>query len=327
METSDSNLVSKKKGSGNFVFLLIIILLLGALAYMSVQLSKRKTELNQCMNDNKALKTDMEGMNNMMSGYVDNMSNDLTVDFQNMLKTYDALKEKDKTKADSIEAQKAKINGLLSELQEAKNSGKLNGRIIAKLQRENETLRKIMKSYVVQIDSLNTLNLKLTSDLDQTTNKLNSTTVERDQYKQEMEQKTELVKKGSKLSAYNFSSAGLRMKMNNMPEETNKARNVVQIKSSFTISDNPIAQSGKKTVYLQVVNPDGKTLQTKSSNVLQTDGGAIPFSDKKDIDYNNERIDMSIYYDLRGEEAIKGNYKVKIYCDGSLIGSDSFTLK
>lgn len=327
METSDSNLVSKKKGSGNFVFLLIIILLLGALAYMSVQLSKRKTELNQCMNDNKALKTDMEGMNNMMSGYVDNMSNDLTVDFQNMLKTYDALKEKDKTKADSIEAQKAKINGLLSELQEAKNSGKLNGRIIAKLQRENETLRKIMKSYVVQIDSLNTLNLKLTSDLDQTTNKLNSTTVERDQYKQEMEQKSELVKKGSKLSAYNFSSAGLRMKMNNMPEETNKARNVVQIKSSFTISDNPIAQSGKKTVYLQVVNPDGKTLQTKSSNVLQTDGGAIPFSDKKDIDYNNERIDMSIYYDLRGEEAIKGNYKVKIYCDGSLIGSDSFTLK
>ncbi|MDP4797901.1 MAG: hypothetical protein NWR50_03470, partial [Crocinitomicaceae bacterium] len=63
------------------------------------------------------------------------------------------------------------------------------------------------------------------------------------------------------------------------------------------------------------------------SNTVQTESGNIAFSDKKDIDYSNERIDLSIYYDMKGEEAIKGNYKVKIYCDGNLIGTDSFTLK
>ena len=324
---SDYQNEPQKKSGGTAIFLIIIVALLGGLAYMSTQLSKKKAELNACMNDNKTLKADMVGMNNMMSGYVDNMSNDLTVDFQNMLKTYDALKAKDQTKADSIEQQKAKINGLLNELNQAKRSGRLNGQIIAKLQRENETLRKIMKSYVYQIDSLNTLNLKLTSDLDQTTNKLNTTTQERDQFKQEANEKNELVKKGSKLSAYNFNSVGLKMKMNNMPEESNKARNVTQFKSSFTISDNPIASAGKKTVYMQVINPDGKTLQTKSNYVIQTDAGTVPYSDKKEIDYSNERIDMAIYYDLKGEEAIKGNYKVKIYCDGNLIGTDSFTLK
>ena len=78
---------------------------------------------------------------------------------------------------------------------------------------------------------------------------------------------------------------------------------------------------------MQVINPDGKTLQSRSSNTVQSELGNIAFSDKKDIDYNNERIDLSIYYDLKGEEAIKGNYKVKIYCDGNLIGTDSFTLK
>ena len=184
-----------------------------------------------------------------------------------------------------------------------------------------------MKGYVKQIDELNTKNLQLTSDLDQTTTQLNSTTVERDTYKQDAEVKGEQVKKGSRLQAYGFNSVGLRMKLNNMTEESNKAKSVVQIKSSFTISENPIAASGKKTVYMQVINPDGKTLQSRSSNTVQTESGNIAFSDKKDIDYSNERIDLSIYYDLKGEEAIKGNYKVKIYCDGNLIGTDSFTLK
>jgi hypothetical protein len=68
-------------------------------------------------------------------------------------------------------------------------------------------------------------------------------------------------------------------------------------------------------------------MQSKSSNVVQTDGGSVPFSDAKEINYNNQRIDVTIYYDLKGETAIKGNYKVKIYCEGSLIGTDSFTLK
>ena len=195
------------------------------------------------------------------------------------------------------------------------------------LRKENETLRGIMKGYVVQIDSLNTLNLKLTSDLDQTTTKLNITAEERDLFKADAEQKTAQVKKGSRLQAYGFSSVGLKMKLNNMADETNRARNVVQIKSSFTVSENPITEAGKKVVYMQVINPDGKTLQTKSSNSIQTELGNIAYSDKKEIDYQNQRIDLSIYYDIRGEEVLKGNYKVKIYCEGNLIGTDSFTLK
>ena len=33
------------------------------------------------------LEADMQGMNEMMAGYVGNMSNDLKTDFKNMLKT------------------------------------------------------------------------------------------------------------------------------------------------------------------------------------------------------------------------------------------------
>ena len=314
-----------KKSNGAFIG--IIILLLLGLAVMAVLWSKKNSQLNDCMNENTTLKSDMDGMNQMMSGYVDNMSNDLKTDFKNMLKTYDALMQKDQSKADSIMLQKEKIEKLMGELDAAQRSGRLTANQLFQLRKENETLRSIMKGYVKQIDSLNTLNLKLTSDLDETTNKLTSTTQERDAFKQDAEQKAEQVKKGSRLQAYNFTSGGLKMKLNNTTEETNRAKNVVQIKSTFTISENPITPSGKKSIYMQVINPDGKTMQVRSSNTIQTELGTIAYSDKKDIDYQNQRIDVSIFYDLKGEEAIKGNYKIKIYCDGNLIGTDSFTLK
>jgi hypothetical protein len=302
----------------------IIVILLIGMAVMAVMLAKEKSALDDCSNENMTLLADMEGMNKMLEGYVGNMSNDLKTDFQNMLKTYDALIEKDKSKADSLNAQKEKIQSLIDELDSNK---KMSAQQLYKMKKENETLRNIMKGYVRQIDSLNTLNLKLTSDLDKTSAELTSTKTERDQYKQEAEENAEQVRKGSKLQAYNFSSGALKMRLNNTTEETNRARNAVQFKSSFTISENPIAKAGNKNVYLQVVSPDGKTMQARSSNVIQTDQGSIPYSDAKEINYNNQRIDVTIYYDLKGETAVKGNYKVKIYCDGTLIGTDSFTLK
>jgi hypothetical protein len=319
---AESNETTAKKSNGAFIA--IILVLLVGLAVLASMWSSKNSQLNDCSNENKLLKSDMAGMDQMMEGYVGNLSSDLKTDFQNMLKTYDALIEKDESKADSLNIQKEKIQKLINEINTNK---KMSASQLFQLRKENETLRSIMKSYVMQIDSLNTLNLKLTSDLDQTTSKLTSTAVERDQYKQDAEEKTEQVKKGSRLQAYNFSSEGLKMKLNNTTESTNRARTVVQMRSTFTISENPITAPGKKSVYMQIVNPDGKTLQSKSSNTITTDLGTIAFSDKKEIDYQNQRVDLSIFYDLKGEEALKGNYKVKIFCEGILIGTDSFTLK
>jgi hypothetical protein len=313
---------SENKGNG--LFLIIIVGLLMGLGLMAYLWSNKNKELNACMNENKTLLSDMQGMDEMMAGYVGNMSNDLKKDFAKMLKTYDALIAKDKSKADSLNIQKAKIQSLIDELDRNK---KMTASQLFRMRKENETLRNIMKSYVRQIDSLNTLNLKLTSDLDQTATKLTAVEGERDQYKADAEEKAEQVRKGSRLQAYGFKSVGLKMKLNNTTEESNRAKSIVQFKSTFTLSENPITQPGAKVVYMQIINPEGKTLQSRSSNTINTELGTIPYSDKKEIDYQNQRLDLSIYYDLKGEDAIKGNYKVKIYCEGNMIGTDSFTLK
>jgi hypothetical protein len=313
---------NEKKTNGLLIGLIIgLFLSLGAMAYFWSQKNKA---LNDCTNTNAQLEADMAGMNQMMEGYVGNLSNDLKQDFKNMLKTYDALIAKDASKADSLNMQKERIQTLIDELNTNK---KRSARELFKMKKENETLRNIMKGYVRTIDSLNTLNVELKTNLETTSNELSTTITQRDEYKTQAEQNAEQVKKGSKLQAYNFRSVGLRMKLNNTTEETNKAKSCIQMKSSFTIGENAIARAGRKTVYLQITNPDGKVLQSRSSNTAQMDNGSIAYSDKKEIDYNNTSIDVTIYYDLNGEEAVKGNYRVKIFCDGQQIGSDSFSLK
>lgn len=311
-----------KKGSG--FYLIAVFALLIALAYVTYMWSSKRAALNACTNENLVLKSDMDGMNKMMEGYVGTLSNDLKTDFKNMLNTYDKLIEKDQSKADSLNVQKEKIQGLLNDLNANK---RLTASQLFQLKKENETLRDIMKGYVKQIDALNTLNIELTSKLDETSTQLNSTTVERDDYKKEVEEKNIQLKKGAKLAATAMNSVALMSKVFNGMKETDKAKNAVQIMSSFTISPNTIATAEKKSIYLQITAPDGRILQARSNNTVDTEQGNVAYSDKKDIDYQNQAVDVTIYYDFKTDKAIKGNYKLKVICDGVVIGSDSFTLK
>jgi hypothetical protein len=184
-----------------------------------------------------------------------------------------------------------------------------------------------MKGYVFEIDSLNTLNLKLESDLDSTSTQLNLTKEERDQIKEVAAQQGETIDKAKKLQAYSFSSGALRAKLNSTTTPTTKARNAIQFVSSFTISENSVALKENKAVYMQVTDQNGKVFQRRSSNIVKTENGDVSYSDKKVINYVGSRVDVAIYYDLNGQDVSKGNYKVRIYCQGQLIGSDSFSLK
>jgi hypothetical protein len=60
---------------------------------------------------------------------------------------------------------------------------------------------------------------------------------------------------------------------------------------------------------------------------LETENGSVAYSERKEIDYQNEAIDLTIFYSMKGEGLQKGSYKVSIFCDGNLIGTDGFSLK
>ena len=324
MNQNKTKMEDTSKKNSSFLYLVIILILMILIGFLSYKWSNEKKELNNCINQNLIYESDIKGLNKMMEDYVGNISTELKQEFNDMLVTYDALIAKDKSKEISINKQKSEIQSLLNQLNSNK---KLSASDLYKFKKENETLREIMKSYVVQIDSLNTINIGLNTELEVKKTELSTTTTERDEFKKVAEEKTALVTKGSKLQAYNFVSEALRMKLNNTTEITDKAKKAIQFRSSFSISENSLANAEKKIIYLQIIDPSGEVMQSKLNNTIETENGTVVYSDKKEIDYQNQALDLTIYYNLQGGEAVKGNYKVKIFCDGSMIGSDGFSLK
>ena len=310
------------------VFTAVIVLLVGLLGIMTFLWSKKVGEVNVLTEENGNLKKDMEAMNEMMKPFIgDNMSNDLMADFKNMMATYEEIEKQSDIDQAELQAQKDKIQGLMTELESAKKNGRVSASLIAKLQRENETLREIMKGYIRQIDELNTKNTELTANLDKTSTELNETKNERDDFKNQATESQEKVKKGQKLQAININSTGMRMKLNDQLEPTTKARNCVQASASFTVAENAIADAGQRTLYMQIIDPDGKPLQGRSGGTVSTENGTVVYGAKREINYGNKAVDVTIYYDFNGEEPVNGVYKVKIYSGAELIGTDSFSLK
>jgi hypothetical protein len=313
---------SNKSRSGAWILITIIALLaVGALGWMY---AKESSAYENCQVEIKQLEKEKAEMNEALSGYIDVTTEDLKTDFQNMLDTYDQLIEKDASKADSLNAQKDRINELMTELKDTKNRsyGQIN-----RLKKENEQLRGIMKNYLYTIDSLNTLNVNLTSELDKKSNKLTETESERDKLKNQAEKSSELLAKGAKLNAFNFNTTALRYRINGSTHDVNRAGRTDVISSTFTIGENMIAKTEDKMIYMQVTDPKGQVIFSKPNNIVNVSGNEIIYTDKREINYQGQQIDMTIVHNLQGDEIPSGNYAVKIFADGALIGKDSFTLK
>jgi hypothetical protein len=311
-----------KKRDGVYIF--IILLLIAGLAALGFLVVNKNKAIENCGLEKSELEADMAGMEAMMADYVDTEKGDIKSELKNMLAMYEEALSKNDSKADSIRIQQDKIKELLEELETNK---KRSAREIYKLKKETETLRAIMKDYVRQIDSLFTVNTGLRNELTDKTSQLSNVTSQRDELQQKASTLETKVAAGARLSAYGISSAGMKYKLDGTLKENNRAGKIDKIRSCFTIGENSLAKSGPKYIYMQVITPDGKVLHTRSSNVIQVDGVNTMYSDRKEIDYQNQSIDVCIFYDCGNEELAKGNYIVRLYADGALIGKDSFTLK
>lgn len=321
-ETKPEELNNKPKAGIWILITIIALLLAGVLGWMY---ANESSAYEDCQTVNKKLQQEMTAMNEALSGYVENTTNDLKHDFQFMLDTYDKLMAKDSSKADSLQMQKDSIQKLLGMLKDNRNRSYYE---INKLKKRNERLREIMDRYLVTIDSLNTLNIQLTTQLDETSSALVATTSERDSLRANYEQSTALLTKGAQLNAFNFTTEGMRYKsVGAGTRTTNRANRVEVISSTFSIGENKIAMKGDKMVYMQIIDPNGQVLFKRPNDVVNVSGVEILYSGKRQIDYQGQLLDMSIVFNLEGKELASGNYTIKIFADGALIGEDNLTLK
>lgn len=218
-----------------------------------------------------------------------------------------------------LENEQAKVLRLQEELRMTKASDQAE---IKRLKDELATLRKILRSYVQQIDSLNRLNEQLRAENRQITDQYQKTTQTLRKVSQEREQLSERVSLAAQLVATNINAKAV----NDRGREQTRLSRSTQFVVSFTIARNITAEPGERTVYARIMTPDGSVLSKSPSNTFPYENGNILFSIRRIVEYGGEEIPVTMYWDIE-EFLMPGTYKVDIFADGHHIGTHGFDMK
>lgn len=187
---------------------------------------------------------------------------------------------------------------------------------LRRYQNEVKTLKNIMKQYVRQIDSLNTVNKSLVTENKQYKKDISSANLRADQAEENANELNAKVRQGSVIQV-----SGIKvLALNANSKEVKRIRQARRLRVDFELTANALAEPGKKNVYICITNPDGYPLSSLTEVIMfNFEGEQKMASAVREVDYENNSVPMSIFYD--GEAFGKGTYIVDIYIDGRHCGS------
>ena len=205
-------------------------------------------------------------------------------------------------------------------LQELKNVKASDAREIARLKKELATCRAVIRSYVLEIDSLNRLNQNLTAENTRMKGQYAEATRQIEGLNADKQSLSEKVAIAAQLDA-----TGISMTLKNKRgRATKRIKRCKTIQVNFNIAKNVTAASGNKTVYVRITTPAGTVLSGGGS--FQYENRSLPYSMRKTIEYTGNETPVTTYWTVN-EFLGEGTYNVSIFADGNMIGSRNFTFK
>lgn len=250
---------------------------------------------------------------------VTNEKFELIEQFQNLSREYEYLKTDNDSMNNLLSDKQEEIQKLITELNRTRAN---NAAVINQYKKELGTLRDVLKSYIVQVDSLNQANIALRQENIQARERI--TRVET-QLQEEIKIKEDLsvkVQLGSQIIAEGIVAEAI----NQRGRDVNRIGRVDKIKVCFTLKRNAIARAGERTVFLRIIRPDNLVLTTSADNLFMVENEPLVYSASRNVVYENMDIDMCIFWTNDGS-LIPGNYKAEIYTDGALLGTAGFNLR
>lgn len=215
-----------------------------------------------------------------------------------------------------LEQEKLRTQQLLEELKQTKAD---NAAEITRLKKELKTVRAVLRSYVIQIDSLNAINEGLKKENKRVTEKYREATKTIDALSTAKEELSQIVTLASQLDA-----AGIKMSLlKKNGKEVNKLKRAKQIEIKFTITKNITTETGNKTVYARIIQPSQEVLTKSTSNTFTYEDREIGYSMRKHIEYTGEEQEVTMYWDV--EEYLQpGTYRIYLFADGVMIGEANY---
>ena len=186
---------------------------------------------------------------------------------------------------------------------------------IRQYEKELGTLRTIMKGYIVQIDSLNTLNKKLTADAAAARREAAESRRANEELSAQVENLSTQVSAGKVLRARAISLAGYY----GNDKQGDRHSRVRYMIANLSLVENSLADRGPVRVFVRVKDPEGVLLMNNESVEFIVNGQALQATASREVDYEGSEVDMSIYINDTGE-FIKGVYTLEVYTEQSLLG-------
>lgn len=198
----------------------------------------------------------------------------------------------------------------------------INRSQIRKYEKELGTLRTIMKSYIVQIDSLNTLNKKLKADAVAARKEAEESKKQSEQLSKKVETLEGRVATGAVIKA-----RGIRLvAYNGSDKSTDRSSRVTYMMVNLSLVENALATPGPVRVYVKLTAPDGTVLAGGSPTTLTLGGETITCVASREVDYQGAEVDMSIYIN-KIPEFVKGTYVVEVFSKQGRLGSADIILR
>ena len=279
--------------------ILLLLLLAAGVGYLYYNLDQQK-KVNQDMQELAEL--DKKEMQN---------------EYEQFARQYSEMKTQ--INNDSIIAQltqeQLRTQQLLKELKEVKAN---DAREITRLKKELATCRAVIRSYVLEIDSLNRLNENLTAENTRVKGQFEEATRQIESLNTEKSSLSEKVAIAAQLDATGISMS-LKDKKGKNTNKVDKAKN---IQIYFNIAKNVTASNGIRTLYVRIMTPTGGVLT--NGGTFNYENKSLQYSMKKGIEYTGNETPVSMYWNV-AEFLSAGTYKVSIFADGQMIGSRNFS--
>lgn len=272
----------------------LVVVLVGVLAFVWIQKSGLVKDLNV---EKEQLTAEMIALQN---------------DYANLTSDYDTLNVQ-------LDMEREKVEQLIERIQKTDATNRAK---IRQYEKELGTLRSIMKHYIVQIDSLNTLNVALREEANKAKEEAAESKRKYEEAVQVSKDLSSKVEQGQVVKGRGFILEGL----NKSGSVTNRSSRVVKLRTSFSLVENEIAEKGWRHLYIRVKDPDGVLLVEAPDQQFSFNGEPTYYSASREVDYNGDELDVIIYFS--GEtDYRKGVYTVEVYAEDSLLGTADMLLK
>jgi len=254
------------------------------------------------------------------------MINDLTVDKETLTaemvqlqEDYSNLSSTNDTLNNELMLEREKVAQLLERVKktEANNRAKLR-----KYEKELGTLRSIMRGYIKQIDSLNTLNTTLRKEAAVAKKEARES---RNRY-ENLKSTTEDLGKQVELGSVVKGRGVTMIAVTETGKETERSSRTSKLKACLNLVENALAKKGPRTVYIRVKGPDGILMTSGQQQIFSVAGEQMIYSASRQVDYQGTEVEVCVFFDS-GSGYTKGVYTVDAYTTEGKLGSADLLLK